>query len=79
MRSKGRAIVQALAIGVGALPLGFLLGYFVVFASLKTPANSADGQGGLAEFLRIGYSVAMAGMFAIVAACVAIWRGWPRH
>jgi hypothetical protein len=79
MMSKGKATLRALVMGVGSLPLGFVIGYFLVFVGLKTPANSSDGQAGLAEFLRLLYSVLMAGVSAIIVAAVAIWRLWPRR
>jgi len=78
MRTKGKAISQAFGIGLGALVLGFIIAYFVIFSGLKTPPNSADGQGGLAEFLRIWYSAIVAGVSGILAFVVTIWRVWPR-
>jgi hypothetical protein len=77
--SKGNATLRALAMGVGSLPLVFMIGYFLVFAGLKTPGNSSDGQAGLPEFLRLLYSVVMAGVSAIIVAAITIWRLWPRR
>jgi hypothetical protein len=79
MMSKSKAILRALAMGVGSLLLGFMVGYFLVFAGLKTHANSSDGQGGLPEFLRLLYSALMAGASAIIVAAIAILRLWPRR
>jgi hypothetical protein len=78
MKSRGKAIMQALGIGVGALLIGFFVGYFFIFASLETPANSADGQAGLTEFLRLLYSAGLAGVSGIVAGSIAMWRLWAR-
>ena len=77
--SKGKAVLRALAMGAGALPLGVMIAYFLVFAGLKTPANSSDGQAGLPEFLRLLYSGLMASVSAIIVAAITIWRLWPRR
>lgn len=78
MRTKGKAIAQGLALGVVCLALAFPVAYFVLFAGFETPPNSADGQAGLAEFLRLLYSVGIAVICSILALGIAIWRLWPR-
>jgi hypothetical protein len=78
MKSRSKAVLQALAIGVGSLFVSFMVAYFVMFAGLQTPAGPRDGQAGLPEFARLLYSVQMAGVSAIVAAGFALWRLWPR-
>lgn len=62
-RSKATSILITFATILGWLVLGFLFGYFVAFKDLKSVP--ADAQAGLAEFLRMVYSLVMAGVFAV--------------
>ena len=78
MKTRSRALMLALGLAIGLLPLIFLLAYFLIFNDLKTPPNSMDGQAGLAEFLRLIYSLGATATCVVLGFFITLRRFWPR-